>query len=166
MAEDYDYECALSAQRAEGGVEFEGDGLRDLPVGWISVTLQRRAYNPEWIDLQETKRAMVQAAVQQLPPQLPPNVMQQQRTMFELQVRAQFLALEAQTPVYLTFTETIHISPPELDSALLEAFNEARSTLGMPPLDSSTIGLSGWEPQSEEGEGEENEQQDEGEQAG
>ena len=142
--DNYDYECAFSGQRVQGGIESDADNLGDLPVGWIAVTLKRRMYNPEWTAIQQTKMAMVQAAAQQLPPNLPPDVVAQQRQMFEVQVRAQFLALEAQTPPFITFEESIYVSPPETDRELLAAFNAARDAFGMSSLDESAIGILGW----------------------
>ena len=56
---NYDYECAFSAKRAEGAMDYDGDNLGDLPVGWIALTMKRRVYNPEWTALQQTKMAMV-----------------------------------------------------------------------------------------------------------
>jgi hypothetical protein len=158
---NYDYECAFSAKRAEGAMDFDGDNLGDLPVGWIALTMKRRVYNPEWTALQQTKMAMVQAAEQQLPPNLPAEVTAQQRRMFEVQVKAQFLAMEDRTPPFITFEETIHVSPPETDRELLSAFNTAREAFGMAPLDESAIGILGWregasddgdDPDEEEGE--------------
>lgn len=153
---DYDYECAFSGQRAQGATDFDGDNLGDLPVGWIAVTLKRRMYNPDWTAIQQTKMAMVQAAAQQLPPNLPAEVVAQQRQMFEVQVKAQFLALEAQTPPFITFEENIYVSPPETDRELLAAFNAARDAFGMSALDESAIGILGWR----EGEDEDQDEQD------
>ena len=143
-SDNYDYECAFSAKRAEGGTDYEGDNLGDLPVGWIAVTMRRRLYNPDWTAIQQTKMAMVQAALQQLPANLPAEVVSQQRQMFEVQVKAQFLALEAQTPPFITFEENIYVSPPETDRELLAAFNGAREAFGLTTLDESAIGISGW----------------------
>jgi len=153
---DYDYECAFSGQRVQGATDFDGDNLGDLPVGWIAVTLKRRMYNPDWTAIQQTKMAMVQAAAQQLPPNLPAEVVAQQRQMFEVQVKAQFLALEAQTPPFITFEENIYVSPPETDRELLAAFNAARDAFGMSALDESAIGILGWR----EGEDEDQDEQD------
>lgn len=151
MSNEYDYECAFSAKRAEGGTEFDGDNLSDLPVGWIAVSMRRRMYNPEWTAIQQTKMAMVQAALQQLPANLPAAVVAQQRQMFEVQIKAQFLGLEAQTPPFITFEENIYVSPPETDRELLAAFNSAREAFGMGNLEESAIGILGWREDEEEG---------------
>ena len=114
-------------------------------------------YNPDWTAIQQTKMAMVQAAAQQLPPNLPAEVVAQQRQMFEVQVKAQFLALEAQTPPFITFEENIYVSPPETDRELLAAFNAARDAFGMSALDESAIGILGWrEGEDEDQDGQDN----------
>jgi|688.fasta_scaffold82427_3 hypothetical protein len=143
MMNDDDFECALSGQRAPAGVESDEDGLGNCPAGWIAVRMMRRVYNPKWTLLQRTKQGLVQAALQQLPRNTPAELVEQQREQYELQVDAQFFHIEAQTPVYMTFSETIYVSPPETDRDVLVAFNAARADLGMARLQDSALGIQG-----------------------
>lgn len=125
---NYEYECALSAIRAEGGGFFEADGLEDLPAGWTEVKLSRRHFNPRWVAIQQVKRAMLERLTSQFPESAQTAG---QRAAVQLQVEAQFHSLEQATPMYLTEVETVYLAPPETAEEVAEAYNEARELLGL-----------------------------------
>lgn len=135
MADQFEYECALSGVTEEGGMSFADDGLGDCPPGWVQVTMKRRLINPKYMAIQQTKENLVALSVQQIPDNVPEEVKQVQRTMMQIQVEAQFHAVEAETPPFLTYEEKVFIAPPETNSDLLEAFNEVREGIGLEPLD-------------------------------
>jgi hypothetical protein len=135
MADQFEYECALSGVTEEGGMSFADDGLGDCPPGWVQVTMKRRLINPKYMAIQQTKENLVALSMQQIPDNVPDEVKQVQRTMMEIQVEAQFHAVEAETPPFLTYEEKVFIAPPETNSDLLEAFNEVREGIGLEALD-------------------------------
>lgn len=139
MNENYEYECALSGKTAEGELPFDGDNLGDLPPGWIQVTLTRRVINPEWLLLQQTKEAAVTMAANQIPANVTGAIRNAQVNVIRMHIRAQYHAIEAEIPPYLSYTEQVHIAPPESDSDLLEAFNELRESLGLEAYDTSVL---------------------------
>lgn len=128
---NYEYECALSAIRAEGGAFFDSDGLEDLPAGWTEVKLSRRHFNPRWVAIQQVKRAMLERLTAQYPESAQT---QGQRLAVQLQVDAQFHGLESSTPMYLTEVETVYLAPPETAEEVAEAYNQARELLGLDPV--------------------------------
>jgi hypothetical protein len=54
-----------------------------------------------------------------------------QQVAVTLQVEAQFAALEAATPKYLTQEEVVYTAPPEAEEAIRDVFNEIREPLGL-----------------------------------
>ena len=125
------YECALTGREAPPGMEDESDGMGDMPVGWTRVTVTRRQYNAQWILLQQVKEAMVMGLLQQIPPEYH----EAQRPAVEVQVAAQFHALEKDTPMYDADVEdVVYLSDaPEI----IEDINELRQSLGLAVLDAT-----------------------------
>lgn len=62
-----EYECAISGQVEDAGLEEDADGLDDLPVGWTKITFHRRAWNPKWQTIQAVKEAGVETMLQSIP---------------------------------------------------------------------------------------------------
>ncbi len=125
-----DYVCALSGVEAESGIPDEfSDELGTLPMGWTKVTIQRRLPNLEWQELQQVKQLAVQAAVSQLPEE---QQVPQALRAIEIQIAAQFAALEDRLSPFLNMTEEIYVAPPEEDEALASAFYSMRESLGLP----------------------------------
>jgi hypothetical protein len=125
-----DYECVFSGISAQAGDFDESDGLGDMPVGWTKVSITRRQYNPKYVMIQQTKTTMIESLIQQLGGEAMPDY---QKYAISLQVEAQFVGLEAQTPVFLPdIEEEVFIS----DTAeVLESFNELREGLGLETLE-------------------------------
>jgi len=143
MADQFEYECALSGVTEEGGMSFADDGLGDCPPGWVQVTMKRRLINPKYMAIQQTKENLVALSMQQISGNVSEEVKQVQRTMMEIQVEAQFHAVEAETPPFLTYEEKVFIAPPETNSDLLEAFNEVREGIGLDLLDGTLFAADG-----------------------
>ena len=158
MADQFEYECALSGVTEEGGMSFADDGLGDCPPGWVQVTMKRRLINPKYMAIQQTKENLVALSMQQIPDNVPDAVKRVQRTMMEIQVEAQFHAVEAETPPFLTYEEKVFIAPPETNSDLLEAFNEVREGIGLEPLDGTMFAAN-------DDDDDEDEDEDEGDEA-
>jgi hypothetical protein len=131
MNKRYEYECALSGLTVEGGMHFGGDSLEDLPARWTEVKFSRRLFNSKWVAIQQTKRAMVEGLLSQLPEE----ARRGQVVLVRLQVDAQFYQMEQDTPVYFTEVETVYLAPKELSGEVEDAYNEARGMLGLDALD-------------------------------
>jgi hypothetical protein len=125
-----EYVCSLSGVEAEAEdvVDDAQDSLGDLPVGWTKVTFQRRLMNPRWDEIQQAKDLLVQAALEQIPEEARENA----APVVEIQIDAQFAALEASTDKYIAFDEVVYVAPPELDRALASEFYSVRDRLGLP----------------------------------
>jgi len=146
MKSMYEYECALSGLTEGGSIPFDADDLDDLPAGWTELRFSRRIFNPRWVMIQHTKKAMVEGLLLQVPEEN----REQSRVSVQLQVDANFYGLEADTPMYLTEVETVYLSPPEANEQVAEAYNTLRQDLGLEPVAVEDAG----EETEEEGEGE------------
>jgi hypothetical protein len=125
-----EYECALSGELADKS-DLVADEDDDMPVGWTRVTLERRLINPEWLDVQNVKSTLIEAALMQVPEE-------SRGAMFPLvmrQIEAQFAALEDRLGQYETVTEVVYIAPVESDEQLASEYNEIRERLGLAAVD-------------------------------
>ena len=123
-----EYVCTISGVEADEEDLVEGsDDLGDMPVGWTKVTLQRRMYNPRWLEVQQAKEALVEVTLSQLPEE----AREQMRPLISIQVDAQFAALEASIEEFALEEEEIFVSPPESDKALAAEYFEIRDRLGL-----------------------------------
>ena len=129
--EGFDYECALTGITAQGTQYYESDGLDDLPPGWIQISFQRRAPNPQYAMLQQVKDSMVEGMASQIPQDYPEDVVEAHVRAITMQVEAQFIGLESKTPPYITYEEEIYVAPPESNEVVREAVNEVRENLGL-----------------------------------
>jgi len=130
MSDRYEYECALSGVVTEGEILFDEDGLDDMPSGWTELKFSRRLLNPKWVLIQQVKEAMIAGVVLQFPEEVRAG----QAVAVQVQVEAQFYAMEQAVPMYLTDVETVFLSPPEASEDVAEALAEVRETLGLDPL--------------------------------
>ena len=121
------YECAISGVEEEASVEASAP-LGGLPVGWFRITFIRQVMNPKWIAIQQLKEAMTNNVLNQVPKVEDREI---QQVAITLQVEAQFAALEAATPKYITQEEVVYTAPPEAEEAIREVFNEIREPLGL-----------------------------------
>jgi hypothetical protein len=123
--------CSLSGVEA-GDEDILPDDLADdlglLPVGWTRITIERRLPSQDWREVQRVKVAMAEAAAQQLPEkQRVPEAVR----AIQIQVAAQFAALEATMTPFSNPKEVIFLAPPELDPALAREFFDIRGRLGL-----------------------------------
>ena len=121
------YECAISGVEEEASVEASAP-LGGLPLGWFKITFVRQLMNPKWIAIQQLKEAMTTNVLNQIPKAEDREI---QQVAVTLQVEAQFAALEAATPKYLTQEEVVYTAPPEAEEAIRDVFNEIREPLGL-----------------------------------
>jgi hypothetical protein len=119
------YECALTGISAEAG---EAGPVGTLPPGWIKITFARQMLNPKWIAIQQLKEAMVNNFLGQIQKAEDRQI---QQVAVNLQVEAQFAALEAQTQKYTLVEEVLYTAAPESDPSIREAFNAIREPLGL-----------------------------------
>lgn len=126
--EEKKYECAVTGVVGDAAYAPKDDALGSTPVGWTEITIKRRMYNPQWLSVQQVKQAALQGVMQQIPAEM----QQQQGWMMQLQVEAQFAALEAQIPMYLTTEDTVVVSTEDDAS---DALDEIRDILDLEPLD-------------------------------
>lgn len=126
--EEEQYVCALSGLTSDPSPEDECDGLGDLPIGWTRITITRRQLNPAWVELQQAKERIIEAFLEQIPQEL----RDMQRRLFEIQVAAQFYGLEATVDKYLPDVEdTLDCADdPEVEDVL----NGIREQLGLDPM--------------------------------
>jgi hypothetical protein len=121
------YECAISGVEEEASVETSAP-LGGLPLGWFKITFIRQVLNPKWIAIQQLKEAMTNNVLNQIPKAEDREI---QQVAVTLQVEAQFAALEAATPKYITQEEVVYTAPPEAEEAIRDVFNEIREPLGL-----------------------------------
>ena len=141
--------CSLSGVEAADH-DILPDDLADdlglLPVGWTRIVIDRRLPNQDWQEIQQVKAMLVEAGVQQIPEaQRVPEAIR----AIQIQIAAQYAALEKEMSPFVNMKEVIFVAPPELDPGLAKEFFDVRDRLGLPI--------------PEEDEGEEIEEESEGE---
>jgi len=119
-----EYECAISGQVEDAGLEEDADGLDDLPVGWTRITFHRRAWNPKWQTIQAVKEAGVETMLQSIPEEY----REEQRGAVEVQVEASLYGIESSTPKYLVEETTLYVSDNE---EVAETLKEIKTLLGI-----------------------------------
>jgi len=134
MAIDHNdlFVCSLSGVEApeeEILPDDLADGLGLLPMGWTRLTIDRRLPSQDWQEVQQVKMLLAEAAFQQLPKEQ--QVPEAKRTI-QIQIAAQFAALEASMSPFNNLQEVIFLAPPELDPALAKEFFDIRGRLGLP----------------------------------
>ena len=121
------YECAISGVEEEAGFDRAAP-LGGLPLGWFKVTFARQVLNPKWVAIQQLKEVLVANVLGQI---TKAEDRELQQIAVSLQVEAQFAALEAATPKYLTEEDIVYTAPPEAEDAIRQVFNEIREPLGL-----------------------------------
>lgn len=129
--DQYEYECALSGIVTPGELSYDGDDLGDLPVGWIEVRMTNRVLNPQYVLIQQIKKAMADSLMSQYPEE----VREAQGVAIRVQIDAQFYQMERDTPPYLTEAEVLYLAPPEVSEDVAEAVNKVRELLGLEVLE-------------------------------
>lgn len=123
-----EYVCGISGVEADEEDLIESsDDLGDMPIGWTKITLQRRLYNPRWLEVRQAKEALVEVTLSQLPEE----ARDQMRPLIAIQVDAQFAALEASIEEFVIDEEEVFVAPPESDKALAAEYFEIRDRLGL-----------------------------------
>ncbi len=124
--------CSLSgveAQDLEILPEDLADDLGLLPMGWTRIVIERRLPNQDWQEVQQVKAMMVEAATQQLPEaQRVPEAVR----AIQIQVAAQYAALEEGMSPFVNMKEVLFVAPPEMDPSLAAEFYGIRERLGLP----------------------------------
>jgi len=129
MAADYDddFVCAFSGLTPTDA-EFPEESDNDpIPFGWTRVTLERRDANPEWDAIQAVKTAMIKQTLEQIPEE----VREQARTVVEIQIRAQYAALEAKIPAFTTDTVVVYLAPGSRGAEIKKAIDALYDNLGI-----------------------------------
>lgn len=120
--------CAITGNTGEPD-DDDSDNLAPLPVGWVSIEIKRRSYNPDWVAIQEVKRRVKAALLAQSGVEKLSAV---DEKIMDTQIRAQFFAIEEGTPKFVAdVSETVIISD---DPAAVEQLNAVRELLGLPPM--------------------------------
>jgi len=129
MAEEYDDEftCALSGLTPTADEMPDAADQDPIPMGWTRVTLERRDPNPEWLRLQAIKVATIQQTLEQIPEE----ARGQAAMVIEYQVRAQYAALEAQTPKFSTDEVTVYLAPGSRGAEIQKAIDALYDSLGI-----------------------------------
>jgi hypothetical protein len=120
------FECAVTGMSADGG---ESGPLGNVPLGWTEITIARQVVNPKWVAIQQLKEVMVANVLNQIQRAEDRSA---QIIAINLQVDAQFAALEASTPKILKLEEKVYLADLAEDEALVEAFDTVREALGLP----------------------------------
>lgn len=127
-------ECAITGRTAPTEPDDGDDDLAGAPVGWGVLTLQRRVLNPEWLEIQQGKEAMISLQAQQLNDEIPEEQRSQILALIALQIKAQFYTLEKDTPKFVTQEMTIPFGDPKLMPDLDKALRGAFAELGIKAL--------------------------------
>lgn len=81
------------------------DDKPDIPVGWMKLTLEMRGGNPLYNDIQQVKAGLVEEILGQTPEDQREAV----RPVFEMQIDAQFAALENRPEHAMTMVDKVEI---------------------------------------------------------
>ncbi len=111
-----DYYCVLSGLAPQNTGTDEGDDFADMPNGWIKITVQRRYENPQWQLLQDIKVEQLKQMLSQIEKDQHEIV----SDAIQLQIDAQYVALEDRLGQYIVTEETRYIADPSENPAVLE----------------------------------------------
>lgn len=137
MAEDTEYVCALSGKAASDDLLVtdagDEDALGALPMGWLEITVRRRASNPAWDALQARKARLVEASwaglAAQLPADLPDEEKAEMRADIETSIGVQFAYVESRVDRYLLDEITVHVNAA--DAAVAKEWGKIAEALGV-----------------------------------
>jgi hypothetical protein len=130
-----EFVCALSGIGAQEDELVEDDGedaddLGELPVGWIKITVQRRAINPEWLEMQQARTAMGEMLKAQTA-QVPEEHRGALLATLAWQNRATFAALEKSIPKYVTFDDEAYVKDPTANEEIATAWRAIADQLDL-----------------------------------
>ena len=124
--------CALSGEESDSDtLVLNDDPLGEFPEGWSRITIERRQPNPRFVEIQSVKRALVSAALSQMPEE----AQAQMYPLVALQIDAQFAALEELTPEYMIVREVVHVGDFANSRVLATEYSNLRETLGLDRVD-------------------------------
>jgi len=125
--EDLEILEELDPQESEDGLVLPK--LTELPVGWMSVTIAYRSFNPNHQEILLHKAAQIRQILENFPESDRENI----EPSVTIQVEAQFAALEAQRKNRPTILEaqTLHIAPGDRAPGLLSRIKELFGGLGV-----------------------------------
>ena len=116
-SEEIEYVCAPPGKAApESALVDDGgdDNLGALPVGWLEITVRRRASNPVWDEIQRRKARLVESTwmgiAAQLPEDIPDADRAEVRADVETSFAAQFSHMLSQVERYIVDEATIHVA--------------------------------------------------------
>ena len=107
-----------------------GEDDNDAPVDWIQVTLSRKIVNPLYVELVEAKIGLVAGIMESIED---PQEREKNRRNIEMQVAAQFAALEQSADYTPVLTESVvrYLAPTSYAEGLVLARNELLESLGL-----------------------------------
>jgi len=124
--------CALSGEESDPEtLVLNDDPLGEFPEGWSRITIERRQPNPRFVEIQSVKRALVSAALSQMPEE----AQGQMYPLVAMQIDAQFAALEELTPEYMIVREVVHVGDFANSRVLATEYSNLRETLGLDRVD-------------------------------
>ena len=123
--------CALSGEQADDDdlVEDSPDELDNMPIGWTRITFERRLVNPRYAMVQQAKAMLVDAALANVPEE----AREQARPLVQIQLDAQFAALEAETVEFSIEREVVYVSDTDQNTLVAKEFDAVREALGLLP---------------------------------
>ena len=104
-----EYTCALSGRTPDTDQKApleSSDELEDLPIGWSKVSIQTRVLNPDFVKIQAVKDSIINEFLSNVPDENKDEA----KELFQIQVAAQFAALESQISPYLIDERICYIS--------------------------------------------------------
>ena len=105
------------------------DARKELPLGWVALTIEYRAVNEEYQKIALAKSALVS----QILSGLPEDQREDAEDMVEIQIDAQFAALEAQKKNAPTLLEkkTLYLAPSDRSTELRAEIKKLFGILGI-----------------------------------
>jgi hypothetical protein len=132
-----DYICTLSgleptdAEVIPDDIELDDDNLDELPMGWIRVTVEQRALNGAWVELQRRKSRILQLQQTQVPRDAFESDEDHQDALGDVAwgIAATFAAIEQQTPRFVTLSDEVYIAAPAVRPGVAKAWGQIAEAL-------------------------------------
>lgn len=109
--------------------EIDPDERKELPLGWVAITIEYRAVNEEYQKIALAKSALVS----QILSGIPEDQREDAEDMVEIQIDAQFAALEAQKKNAPTILDkkTLYLAPADRSTELRAEIKKLFGILGI-----------------------------------
>ncbi len=109
--------------------EIDPDDRKELPLGWVAITIEYRAVNEEYQKIALAKSALVS----QILSGIPEDQREDAEDMVEIQIDAQFAALEAQKKNAPTILDkkTLYLAPADRSTELRAEIKKLFGILGI-----------------------------------